>query len=78
LYLYDFSKEDLSDRWRLMNYAKEVYDKRDKSTLELQAKKTGLMAALSSDKQEFEEKLRETAEIVSKLSDYNDIALYEE
>lgn len=78
MYLYDFSKEDLSDRWRLMNYAKEVYDKRDKSTLELQAKKTGLMAALSSDKQEFEEKLRETAEIVSKLSDYNDIALYEE
>jgi len=52
-----------------------VYDKRDKSTLELQAKKTGLMAALSSDKQEFEEKLRETAEIVSKLSDCNDIAL---
>ena len=36
------------------------------------------MAALSSDKQEFEKKLRETAEIVSKLSDYNDIALYEE
>jgi hypothetical protein len=58
-----------------MNYAKEVYDKRDKSSLELSAKKTGLMAALSSEKQEFEEKLRETAEIVSKLSDCNDIAL---